>query len=137
MKKLVIMRGLPGSGKSTYIKEYTNGWNAKVCSADDYFVDTDSVYRFNPTNIDKAHEQCKRLALKYMHDEVPLVFIDNTNTQHWEYQLYIDMAELFGYEVTIKTIGETTISACEEYDKRNVHGVPFEAIVRMAKRWED
>ena len=34
-KKIVIMRGIPGSGKSTYVRENFDG--AWICSADDFF----------------------------------------------------------------------------------------------------
>ncbi len=40
MKNLILLRGLPGSGKSTFAK--TMWSELVVCEADDYFVDKET-----------------------------------------------------------------------------------------------
>ena len=44
---MFIMRGVPGSGKSTLAKRIHKQYpDAVLCSADDFFVDTDGIYKY-------------------------------------------------------------------------------------------
>lgn len=134
MKKLIIMRGLPGSGKSTYLNSFIEGVKGVVvCSADHFFM-KNGEYCFNPKLLGQAHETCKFNAATAMQKGVELVCIDNTNTQKWEYEDYLHMAAKYGYDVVVHVVGNTT--DLELYAKRNTHGVPLTALQRMAARWE-
>ena len=135
MKKLIIMRGLPGSGKSTYLNSFIEGIKGVVvCSADHYFMIT-GEYKFDPRLLKQAHESCKYNAAIAMQEGVELIIIDNTNTQKWEYEDYLHMAAKHGYNVVVHKVGNT--DDLELYAKRNTHGVPLTALQRMAARWED
>jgi predicted kinase len=136
MKKLKIMRGLPGAGKTYTLQHIIDFISAVICSADDFFMRT-GEYKFNPVEIGKAHVECQIKALRAMARGAELVIIDNTNTQKWEYMLYEAMAEIFGYEVEIVIVGGHNPEDVALYAERNIHGVPFEAIQAMAERWED
>lgn len=141
MKKVIIMRGIPGSGKSTYIKEHLS--EALVCSADDYFEelaalnDTSYLEEFKIYLVPRAHAFCRdsfNHATEVM-DE-PLVVVDNTNIRNWEYEEdYVDSALRRGYEVQIVEIPFSRDMA-EEYHRRNKHGVPLEVIKRMMEDYE-
>lgn len=137
--KLVVLRGLPGSGKSRYIRiNHDPDMNPGivVCSADHFFM-VDGQYKFQPYLIGQAHEECKRKVLRLMLAGCPTIIIDNTNTQKWEYALYLDMAAAFGYKANIVEVGDRQPSSIETYAKRNIHGVPRHAIEAMARRWEE
>ena len=129
---LVILRGLPGSGKSTVAR----GLSGVVCSADDYFVWPDGVYRFDPSLISAAHAACYKKAAFEMASGFNNVVLDNTNTQFWEFDPYIQLAEKHGYSVRIHNVFDGGLSDSELAD-RNQHGVPVEAIARMRARWEE
>lgn len=131
MKKIIILRGLPGSGKSRHAATY----NGVVCSAD-HFFEKDGEYNFDVTKLGQAHMECQRQAFTFMRDEVPLLVIDNTNSRRWEYMFYKDMATYFGYEIEVRVIGEISLEAVKEYAERNIHGVPEFKILEMAYRWE-
>ena len=132
MKELIILRGLPGSGKSTRAKELATD-ESIICSADDFFIHN-GIYRFDANRLHEAHETCFAKAKQAMILNTQTIIIDNTNTQKWEYQKYLDLAYMYGYEVDIEMIGNLT--DIEIYHKRNTHNVPKEAIERMAKRFE-
>ena len=128
--KVIIMRGLPGSGKSTYIKN--NFPNALVCSAD-HFFEKDGEYNFNPAKLPDAHKACMRTFIKYLSAEAPLIIVDNTNTQLWELSPYVSVAEAFGAEVEILHV-KSDVNTCID---RNVHGVPEKSIKAMNERWDN
>lgn len=158
MNHLVLYRGLPGGGKSTaaqILLGKIEGWvNARdpegiavlnsipsqpkssaYCSADDFFVGDDGVYRFNGRKIGMAHAECQTNALKAMAEGVGVVVIDNTHTQVWEYALYLAMGNAFHYKITIIDLFDARFTD-EELAVRNSHGIPFEAIRNMRKRYE-
>lgn len=131
---IMIMRGLPGSGKSTYIRENFPG--AEVCSADHFFME-DGEYRFDPAKIGEAHGGCLRKYMKVLeaHSEsasAQTIVVDNTNTQAWEISPYIAIANAFGMEAEIVNFTVSVETAVE----RNIHGVPEHVIRAMNERLE-
>lgn len=123
MKNLFLLRGLPGSGKTTL-----GNIVAQHCfAADDYFMVGDE-YCFDPSKLKTAHAFCQsrtRTMMGLGQD----VAVSNTFTQKWEMQPYFDMAEEFGYTVH-------SIIVENRHGGKNVHGVPEEAITKMRNRFE-
>jgi len=142
MKYLLVMRGLPGAGKSTYAERvldlFRKMYDTTVCScsADKYFVGDDGVYRFDHTKLGQAHGQCKSQARSAMEVGINLIVIDNTNTTEREMEPYVSMAEKHGYKVKYKVVGKLDEDSVNEYFSRNIHGVPLDAIKRMAGRFQ-
>lgn len=134
-KTLILMRGLPGAGKSTLIKnKYPN---AIICSADHHFINPETQeYIFNPAEIANAHQACMNKAVNAIKQNAPLIVIDNTNTQKWEFQKYVDLAKSNGYEVKVENVFDGGLSD-EDLAKRNTHRVPLQGIQRMRSRWEE
>ncbi len=133
------MRGVPGTGKSTHVRE--NYPDASVCSADDYFDEvaalngTSYEEEFQPWLMGKAHQHCwyKFIhAVCYMSE--PLVVVDNTNINKWEYENYIFLAGSV-YDVTIVEMPFDP-ELVEVYCERNTHGVPLESLQRMIDNYE-
>jgi len=133
MPTMTIMRGLPGSGKSTTAAKLTTH-DTVVCSADDYFVDKDGVYRFDKRLIGKAHLSCQKKAQKACAGGQHVI-IDNTNTQRWEMEPYLRMAREGGYQVVVVDLFDGRQSD-ESLANRNTHRVPKETISAMRQRYE-
>jgi tRNA uridine 5-carbamoylmethylation protein Kti12 len=136
---VVIVRGLPGSGKSRLAKALVskvgNGMNAVVCSADDYF-NTPRGYEFNPAKLPEAHSACLTNFICALNRGVPVVILDNTNTHRWEYLNYEGIALLKGYDVKIVEFQAKTIHEVRLCIRRNSHGVPPAVIANMAVEFE-
>lgn len=129
-KELVIMRGPSGSGKSTYAKKHFPG--AVMCSADSYFSRS-GEYKFDRNKLGAAHGYSKGKCETSLKKGVPLVVVDNTNTTLREMKPYVKLAQKYGYSVRFVRL-ETPVSVAAG---RNVHGVPEEAVERMAARMAD
>jgi predicted kinase len=128
MRVVYIMRGIPGSGKSTLIRYLNFMGTGAVVSADDYFVNDRGEYRFDPTLLGKAHEECKRKFKEACEEEVTNIFVDNTNIKKKDFKPYIQIARNHGYSVVELKLWEEDVEKCFN---RNTHGVPKETIARM------
>jgi predicted kinase len=128
--KVIILRGLPGSGKSTFTSKMEGV--VKVVSADHYFhINDDQVYRFDPSKLGAAHAYCLRTFVNTLtkEDWVDTLVVDNTNCSAVEIAPYYALAQAYGVDCTIVHIN-TNLSD-EELSDRNVHGVPVATIARM------
>lgn len=145
MKTLILLRGLPGAGKSTVANLLSESGKYPVLSADMYFEDSEGNYNWDSSKIKDAHQWCRIEVEKimsgsdmYFRPGYPLkiyvecgdkIFVANTFTQEWEMRPYYELAEKYGYMV-VSLI-------CENRHKgQNVHDVPEETIEKMQQRFE-
>ncbi|MHA1469018.1 MAG: AAA family ATPase [Candidatus Asgardarchaeia archaeon] len=136
-KEFVIMRGLPGSGKSTLAKQLA-GTNGQIFSADDFFMDTDGNYNFDPSKLGQAHEWNYNRIREAISAGASPVILDNTNVAQWELRKLkplIEHATLRGYKSRIEEPQTPWAMDPEELAKRNTHGVPQEAIEGKLRKW--
>jgi len=56
-KVLTLVRGLPGSGKSTFANFIWNDY--AICEADKFFTDKEGNYNFDASKLKEAHKWCK------------------------------------------------------------------------------
>lgn len=129
---LILLRGLPGSGKSTLgkvILQWPSIDNPDVLSADDYFIDSDGVYVFDFTKLKEAHNDCQIRCADKMRLEVSRIVVANTFTQEWEMEKYYEMAERYHYRVH-------SIIVENRHGNSNIHGVPDDKLLQMKDRFE-
>jgi predicted kinase len=128
MKCLYLIRGIPGSGKSTFAKELVADF--LVCEADKFFI-KDNEYQFNPSKLGEAHSWCQKIVETYMKDGelYPKIAVSNTFTTERELQPYFDLAEKYDY-VVFSVIVEN------RHDNESVHNVSDETINKMINRFQ-
>lgn len=133
--RVMILRGVPGAGKSTYISE-NKAEADPVVSADLFFM-KGGTYKFDPRKLSEAHGWCLRgfvLAVngkmfRGMEVRPETIWVDNTNITVGEVAPYVALAQAFGYHVEIITLREDPMVA----GARNIHGVPMDVVVKRAE----
>ena len=134
MKSLIIVRGVPGSGKSTFAEtlfemaEMNEYIHVADISADMYFTDEFGNYNFDPSKLGAAHEFCKERTEFFLQEDFTHVIVHNTFTTEKEIKPYQELAEKYGYRF-VSVIVEN------RHGSDSVHNVPKHTIERMKKRF--
>lgn len=123
--KIILIRGLPGSGKTTMAKEYA-AQGYVHCEADHYF-ERDGAYKFDGSKLGAAHDDCLRRTIEAL-EQGRSVVVANTFSRRWEIEPYLRAAKRRGVPARIVEAKGTW---------QNVHGVSEETIERMRARWEE
>ncbi|XP_060119426.1 NEDD4-binding protein 2-like 2 isoform X2 [Heteronotia binoei] len=135
-KQLLILRGLPGSGKTTLSRILLGqSRDGIVFSTDDYFCQQDG-WSYNVGQLGAAHDWNQKRAKQAMDQGRSPIIIDNTNTQAWEMKPYVEAALGKFYRVEFHEPDTWWKFDPEELEKRNKHGVSREKIIQMLERYE-
>jgi predicted kinase len=129
VKSLILLRGLPGSGKTSLAEVLSENGMYPVFSVDSYFIDTESgEYIFDYRENHIAYRECERKTREALRSGDLKVFVDNTFTIEWEIKPYMKMAAEYGYRVYVMTVEKRHSGA-------NIHGISDEQISKMAEKY--
>lgn len=123
MTKMILVRGLPGSGKSTIAKNLI-GWYWHL-ETDQYWM-KDGEYKFDASKLGEAHAWCQAETRKLLTNGFSPV-VSNTFTTKKELKPYFEIAKEFN-------IVPQVILCQAQYG--NIHNVPEETLKRMEARFE-
>lgn len=139
-QELIVMRGIPGSGKSTKAKELA-GSKGVIHSTDDvieaqgdyneFFANMIANKDFSP--LSRAHATNIKNLIKSLEAGISPVILDNTNIKQNEPKEVVKKALEMGLDdknIKFVDIGTGGLSAKELAD-RNTHGVPLDKIESM------
>lgn len=129
-KTLILLRGLPGAGKTTFAKML----GGTHIEADMYFEHPIRGYKFERELLEEAHAWCLRstencMSAGYHNVAGSRIVVSNTFTQVWEMHKYFGLAKRYGYRVF-------PIVVENRHDGINCHNVPEETIEKMRNRFE-
>jgi len=125
---LFIIRGLPGSGKTTManrIGESIMG-NWTHYEADMYFEDSEGNYKFNRKQLREAHEWCYNKTDRDLEHNYTVI-VSNTFTTIKELRPYFQLSLKYCITPTVITLHNNWGS---------IHNVPEETLLEMRKRFE-
>jgi predicted kinase len=129
---LILLRGLPGSGKTTLAKvilQLPSNTEPEVLSADDFFENKDGEYIFDASKLKEAHNYCQFRCSERMRQQKSKIVVANTFTQEWEMDEYFKMAERYNYRVHIVIVEN-------RHGNQNIHGVPEDKLQQMKDRFQ-
>lgn len=130
MKHLWIFRGLPGSGKSTLVREifFRNlNLDQSWFEADMWMVDKNGNYLFDPTKLPYCHQMCQDSVRNSMEIGRTHIYVSNTFVKLAHITPYLDLARKYGYS--------HSITVCT-YPGKSIHNVPDKTLNRMMAEWE-
>ena len=126
LQTLILIRGIPGSGKTTLAKSFARALNFCHYEADQYFLSGQGEYVFEPKYLELAHRRCflnTKEALEAGHS----VIVSNTFTRKWEMEPYKNLAASLGVQVSVLICNN---------EFQNIHGVPEAKVQQMKERFE-
>lgn len=126
---LILIIGIPGSGKSTKAREIITQYQANNLPIAHYeadmFFERSGEYKFNPAQLSLAHSWCQKKTEEAMKNNINVI-VSNTSLTPKERRIYIELAKIYRYKVQV-------ITMTNEF--QNIHGVPPESLERMKKRY--
>lgn len=127
MSKAIFVRGISGSGKSTYAKELLDKGEVDcIVEADQFFMEN-GKYCFNSRKVSEAHEWAKS-KMKLLLKQGKNVVVANTFTRLWELEGYMDIASQITTDLEVIRM---------ESKYTNIHGVSEDVVKMMKERFED
>ncbi len=130
-KNLILIRGVSGSGKSTFAEEFLYPISLLI-STDDFFM-VNGEYQFNPELLPENHSKClKSVESEMKHpqqDICPNIAVHNTFTKAWEIEPYKELADKYGYNFY-------TIIVENRHKSSSIHNVPDHVISKQKDRFE-
>lgn len=140
---VIILRGLPGSGKSSVARFLEP---CGYVSMDLFWTNDGEPYRFDYDRMEEAIEWTRRVFVDHLDAKFPLsetaigmpvnsprfdtVVVDNVNYARRHYQFFLDEAAKRGCRVHILHV-ERALG-----DLSNTHGVSHEHVAKQADKWE-
>ena len=130
-KNLILVRGVSGSGKTTFVEEFIENVSLSIAT-DDFFV-LDGMYTFDHNYLAEYHQRCIDSVESEMESPSTETYcnivVHNTFTKEWEMKAYFDLAEKYGYNVY-------TIIIENRHKSESIHGVPLNKIQEQRDRFE-
>lgn len=128
---MILVRGLPGSGKSTMAREIAAGSNFRGpgmgyahLEADQFFYEN-GVYNFDASKLHQAHQRCLLNARTCLEGHQSVI-VSNTFTTKKELKPYFELAREFNI-VPVVLLAQNAFGS--------VHSVPAETLFQLSERF--
>jgi predicted kinase len=126
---LILLRGLPGAGKTAFAQLISENNVYPFFSVDDYFTNEAGEYQFEFSENYKAYAQCLTNAENALLKGILKVIIHNTFTMDWEMEPYFKMAKKYNCSLHVLTVEN-------HHGNKNIHDVTPEQLSKMAEKYQ-
>lgn len=124
---LYLIRGVPGSGKTTFANTLNRYLMVdRVYEADQFFYDA-GYYKFDASKLSDAHEQCQRNTRQALSEGLS-VAVSNTSCTSWEVATY----EMIAKELDVNFV---SIIVENRHFHDSIHDVPQEKVEQMKRKF--
>ena len=125
---LYLIRGIPGSGKSTFAAALEfSGAVSLVIEADKLMKDESGNYKFDASKLHQNHLLCQQTAIKLLSKGMS-VAVSNTSTTEKEVETY----QLIAENCNAKFV---SLVVENRHNGINIHNVPEDKIQQMKSRF--
>ena len=125
---ILLLRGLPGAGKTSIATLLSENGMYPIFSVDDFFTDENGNYTFNFADNYLAYEQCRKGVEDAIQNKAAKIIVHNTFTLLWEMEPYFLLAKTYNCLLYVLTV--------ENYHTgKNKHGVSDEQLQKMAEKY--
>lgn len=134
-KKIILLRGLAGSGKSTYAQKLKE--KGALIFSNDELLTAEGVYKWDEELAVLAHYTNQKMVCQAMREGKEFIVIDNTNIHLYNMTPYIRLAHYYKYEYELFEMDTPWALDIEELEKKNTHNVPLSILDEMRKQYLD
>ena len=130
----IILRGVPGSGKSTFV-DLLRGFSGSTAihAVDDLHVDLAGNFLWDEENQERLYTLNFANFVKSCAAGTSLVVCDAINIEVEDFQKYVDIANQYQYSVYVVTPNPPTP---DQSTKRNKHHTSSSQAREMYSRWQ-
>jgi predicted kinase len=126
---LLLMRGLPLSGKSTRARQLALQYNAVICCPDDYHYD-DHVFNFKFNRVQEFAQQCQARAWSFLRSGCNVV-VDAMNLTNESAEPYLEMARALGCTVLVVVCTSRYLGKDAKGTWRNMQSIIDQMALRL------
>lgn len=126
-KNVVIVRGVAGSGKSTFADLLAKGQGGKIVEADKYAY-KGNEYVWKAEELPTYHKLAMAEFENHLKNGEDLVIVSNVSAKWKDFKFYYNKAVEYGYQVTSLVVENRN-------NTKSIHNVPDETIQRMRENF--